>query len=645
MFKVNSSQFNYLYGDQIHFPYSISCLISYLKKFENINKNFEFCKTFVFRDDVDEYVKQCKNSNILLCSCYVWNWESTKYLAKEVKKINPECLTIFGGPQIPNQIDNFFKEHYYIDICVHGEGELIIKNIFNRFLEINSNITSITFEDIKGISTFHYNNSREERISDLSILTSPYLTNEVWNLVDKNNNVKWIASWETNRGCPYQCSFCDWGSSIYSKIREYPIERLENEIKWFADNQIIYIDCCDANFGILPRDIKITEKLKQVSLSKKYPKTFRQSWAKMSSEKIIPIAKNLMDAKLLTAVGLSVESLDEKTLNIIKRKNIKFDKFSNLTSEFKKNNIPTYTEIIRGLPGETLESFKNNLEIISSETKIDSMYIYNCSLLPNSPMNDLEYLRKYKIKTIRSPIYLAHSYFKNRGMNEYENIVVSTFSFNLKDIKKMFIYSWIMLTFQNLGILEYISRFFYNQHNIKYMQFYDMLIEYCKDSNNMFSKEFGILLKYIDEGYYGNGWNHYDNKLGDIYWNLEEASWLRLTENPTKLKYEIWCFILYLINKLNLKKTEVFLDLLNFQIFMLSTKVSSLVVEKTLFSKYDWKDFFLSNKIVKNNVSYVLKNKIIYDGNSFEWNKNIIWYGRRSNKFKFNISELKDKIL
>ena len=49
---------------------------------------------------------------------------------------------------------------------------------------------------------------------------------------------------------PFACTFCDWGSATKSKVRKFSEERLEREIEWFGDNEIAYVDCCDANFGI-----------------------------------------------------------------------------------------------------------------------------------------------------------------------------------------------------------------------------------------------------------------------------------------------------------------------------------------------------------------------------------------------------------
>ena len=116
--KVYSSQFNYQYGNSIHFPYSIASLFAYIKSFPELDKKLQFEKTFIFRNKLDEYIETIENPDILLCSCYVWNWEITKFLAREVKQVNPNCIIIFGGPQVPNNSKDFFKENPFVDIVL-----------------------------------------------------------------------------------------------------------------------------------------------------------------------------------------------------------------------------------------------------------------------------------------------------------------------------------------------------------------------------------------------------------------------------------------------------------------------------------------------------------------------------------------------
>ncbi len=628
MIKVNSSQFNYQYGDQIHFPYSIASLVSYIKSKEQLASHFKFEKTFVFRDKVDEYIQQCKNTDILLCSCYVWNWEITTYLASAVKKLNPNCTVIFGGPQIPDFSQDFFTKYPFVDIIVHGEGEHVLENLLTTYLNDKN------YSNIKGLETKNFRTPPQERINDLDSLPSPYLTNIVWELVDKIEGVKWIASWETNRGCPYQCTFCDWGSATFTKMRKWEESRLFKEIEWFAENKIPYIDCCDANFGIYQeRDLRLATKLKEVALKTHYPERIRPAWAKNSSEKIIPIAKELQAGGILGAVTLAVQSLDKDTLDIIKRANIKFDKFSDLVSEFRLHNIPTYTEIIMGLPGETLETYRAGLEDIA-HTRVGIVFIYNCGVLPNAPMNALEYKEKYKIKVIRSPIMLVHSSVHKRGMPEYEEIIVATSTCSTDELKEIYLYSWSFLTFHSLGILEQVAEYYNKTYGLPFMKFYEAFLEFCCKENSIFSEEFQRVITHRDNGYSGKGWDHYDQQLGEIIWPIEEASWLRITQSREKLQNDIDRLLEYCEKKYNYNTPKSVLnELSKFQTFLITTKDNKNDTKTEQF-QYDWKSFFVNNtSLVQVEKTYYYKNKAL-ETDPILWNYKVIWYGRRSRDYK-----------
>ena len=637
MLKVNSCEFNYQYGDQIHFPYRISSLVAYIKSRENLGNNFKFEKAFVLRENVDEYIKKCVDTDILLCSCYVWNWEITNFLAKEVKKLNPNCLIIFGGAQVPDFSKDFFKQHPYADIIVHGEGEIVLEELLTEFLNNKD------YSKIKGLETKDFRNPPQERINNLDDLPSAYLTNTVWELVDKIDGIRWIAGWETNRGCPYACTFCDWGSATFTKVRKWEESKIFKEIEWFAENQIPYIDCCDANFGIFQeRDFRIAKKLKDVALKTHYPERVRPAWAKNSSEKIIPIAKQLQEGGILGAVTLAVQSLDTNTLNIIKRANIKFDAFSELTETFRNNKIPTYTELIMGLPGETLDTFKDGLENIA-QTKIDTVFIYNCTILPNAPMNVPEYREKYKIQSVLSPIMLVHSSIHNRGNHqEYEEIVTATNTCSLDELKETYLYSWCYLTLQSLGILEHVTNFYNNSFNLGYIKFFEIFLEFCSAKKSVFSEEFDRIIEFRNNGYAGKGWDEYDPKIGEIIWPIEEASWISFNEQ--KLLTSIGLLLEFLENKLNLKNSKKLLDdLAKFQVFMLTTRDNKNKIKTQNFD-FDWKNYFMNNcKLTEKNVVYSYDNLVI-ESNPAKWSYKTIWYGRRSKDYKCGMSILQDKI-
>ena len=637
MIKINSSQFNYQYGDQIHFPYSIASLVSYVKSKPELARNFTFEKCFVFRDKIDDYIQECNDSDILLCSCYVWNWQITTHLAREVKKINPNCTIIFGGPQIPDLSTDFFKNNPFVDIVVHGEGEYVFEEILNVYLKDKD------YSHIKGIETKDFRTTPQERINTLDDLPSPYLTNTVWELVDKIEGVRWISSWETNRGCPYQCTFCDWGSATFTKVRKWEESRLFQEIEWFADNEIPYIDCCDANFGIFQeRDFRIAERLKQVALKKHFPERIRPAWAKNSSDKIIPIAKQLQEGGILGAVTLAVQSLDTNTLNVMKRANIKFDSFGELAATFREENIPTYTELIMGLPGETLKTFKHGLENIA-HTKIDTVFIYHCSVLPNAPMNVPEYRKKYGIKTVKSPIMLVHSSVHNRGIQEFEDLATENDTCSLDELKEIYLYSWAFLALQSLGILEYVTTYFNRAHNLQFVEFYEKFLDYARNNDSLFANELKQVIKFRDDGYSGKGWDHHDPDLGEIIWPIEEASWLRLTNDKEKLRNAIFDLLVFVNEQCGLNDSEKLLgDLSNFQVFILTTRDYKDEIKSNKF-KFAWKNFFTGNDstLCEKDSTYSFRNPID-ENDPIKWGYKTIWYGRRSRDYKCHPENLKD---
>lgn len=635
MIKVASTQFNYKYGDQIHFPYSVALLVSYARTDDTLKNSFKFMKTAIFRDKVEEYLEEMADADILICSCYVWNWEITTMFAAAMKKRNPELLVVFGGPQVPDQHDEYFwKQHPYVDLLVHGEGEHTFNDVLAAYLGPK------VYDGIPGVETPQRRSIPRVRIKDLDTIPSPYLNNTVWELVDQEEPVKYIASWESNRGCPYGCTFCDWGNSFKNKIMLRDMNTLCSEINWFGINDIPYIDVCDANFGIFPeRDLRLAQEFKSIKEQFQAPERIRPAWAKVSSDKLIPIAKELESVDLLRAVTLAVQSLDDTTLKIIDRRNIKFDKFSDLVAKFKSHGIPTYTELIIGLPGETLDSFKQGLAELMAIYPRPAVYIYNCSVLPNAPMADPQYMDKYDIETVRCPIFLIHSSIHSRGMPEYEHIVVSSDSFTRDDLKEMYIYGWIMQTLHSFGILEYVAKFYHDFLDVPYLTFYDGFREFASHVPfNIFNSEYRKLTSYITRGYAGATWDHVDLDLGEIVWPFEEASWLRMVRS-NDLYGSVMRFLLDFNRRNHIDLPDsVLTDLVHFQLFLLTMPGVCGGTRSKLFA-YNWQKFFADAPLEGGFYRYQAKNKMSIE-DEHEWNYKTIWQGRASCRYKTLPSEL-----
>jgi len=657
--RVFSSQFNYQYGSVIHFPYSIASLVAYVKSFPELGERLHFEKTFVFRNKLDDYVARARSVDVLLCSCYTWNWEITTRLARAVKEQNPDCLVIFGGPQVPLQYEgdiprtwvadskgSFFADYPFVDMLVHQEGEETLKSVLEAYLGDKD------FTHIPGIETREFRTPEAPRIMNLDVLPSPYLMNTVFDLVEPVDGVTYIASWETNRGCPFQCTYCDWGSATKAKVRKRDMDVLFREIEWFADNKIPYVDCCDANFGIFAeRDHALARKFKEQKLSKGYPGRVRPAWVKASTSRVIPIAKELLDADLLRSVTLAVQSLDQTTLDIVRRSNIKFDRFSSLVQEFADHKIETYTEIIMGMPGETLESYLAGLEQIMELFPRPVVFVYNCGVFVNAPMNAPDYMRLHGIKVIKSPIYLWHSSIHNRGdIPEYEYITVGANSFSLDDLKSMYVFGWAAQAFHSLGILEYIAKFVHQVYETKYVEFYRTFLDYCRAKpESLFGREYRTLVDYVETGYAGGGWDHHDPDLAPIFWPIEEATWLRCVTDTPALKCALADFMAYFQGATGIVvPAGILSDLVEFQVFLLSRMDADKGTQVRV-SRYPWKDFLRLDRasladLAESPVRYSWTSKVTEEDKA-NWCYKAIWVGRNQGNYKCHVEALGEERL
>ena len=117
----------------------------------------------------------------------------------------------------------------------------------------------------------------------------------------------------------------------------------------------------DANFGILKRDSEIADTFMECKEKYDFPKRlFIYSLKNQTIHSISTFEK----IKTIANMSMSMESVNEKTLNDIGRKNIPFDNYAHNRMECEKRGITTYAEMIYGMPHETLDSFMGGISTL-----------------------------------------------------------------------------------------------------------------------------------------------------------------------------------------------------------------------------------------------------------------------------------------
>ena len=158
---IGSTQINNGFAGQYYLPYSIGILQAYfIHNTKKRDDEFYFEPTIYKRIPLKDSIDRLKHCDIILFSTYVWNKEISLKIAEKLKRMDPKKFIIFGGPSVPDPIENkaqeFLKKYNFIDVCIHQEGERTIFQLIENFPNRNlSEIPNISYIDDK---SFYRNN-------------------------------------------------------------------------------------------------------------------------------------------------------------------------------------------------------------------------------------------------------------------------------------------------------------------------------------------------------------------------------------------------------------------------------------------------------------------------------------------------------
>lgn len=453
--RVGLVQLNNSFSDQYYLPLSVGMLQAYAQKHLSHAGHYEFgipIHQFMLIEEASELLS---DSDIVGFSSYVWNEQNTLAIAKDYKRRKPNGVVVFGGPQVPDSKKQFrrvrtdeltpeelksgrihFTEDYHranpsIDIACHGEGERVFRYILEQMAidgcYDKSRIPSASYLDING--NFHFNN-KLERMGDkeLSETPSPFTTGAFDKLMSAFPFLKWIKMYETNRGCPYTCTYCDWGGATEDRIAKLLLEQIYADIMWGGEHEIPYEFVCDANFGIFPRDIQIAEFYAECKAKYGYLEGVSTQNAKNPKKHTIEALKTLQRAGLNKAAVMSQQSLNPATLKAVERDNMELDEYLEMQNLAAKEGIYTMTDIIIPMPEETLDSIVEAITTLITNGQHNRIQFNNLSVLKNTKMGNPEYQKRYGYELVKSKIINSHGkkMTSTSGIDEWQEFVVGT---------------------------------------------------------------------------------------------------------------------------------------------------------------------------------------------------------------------------
>ncbi|MGE5514954.1 MAG: B12-binding domain-containing radical SAM protein [Bacteroidota bacterium] len=529
---VSLVQINNSFSGQNYLPYSVACLQAYAQKFAKSREELRFLPAIFKRMPVRDIVARSRSAQVVGFSVYVWNIRISLEAARRLKAENPNILIVMGGPQIPDNAEQFLRDNPQVDVVCHGEGEATFAAILDAFAAGES--LAVAGTSLIAAGQF-VKSPRRERMRNLDDLPSPFLNGIFDELMRDNPQERWIGLWETNRGCPFKCSYCDWGSATFEKVAKFGEDRLLAEADWFSDHGIEYLFCCDANFGMLARDLDIAERVAANRRRTGFPQGFSVQNTKNATERAYATQKIISDAGLNKGVTLSVQSLSPEALKNTKRDNIALETYFELMHRFTADKVETYTDLILGLPGETYDSFVDGIDTLLHSGPNNKIRIHNCVVLPNAEMGDPDYIRRFGLDLVETEIVNIHGCKESQDddVPEMQSMVVATASLSREDWRRSRSVAWMSAFLHSDKILQIPLVLIHHTLGIGYRQLFDLFMEVDAGRYPLLAE---IRDFFISEAlrmqHGGVDYTHAPDWL-NIYWPTDEYVYIKLTVDKT----------------------------------------------------------------------------------------------------------------
>jgi putative methyltransferase len=347
--------------------------------------------------DIENFLKSNVKVDVLGLSNYMWNSKINTYLTEEIKKRNPNCFVICGGPEFDTTNKKNFGK--LIDLYVPIEGEATFSALLDRFVKNQD------WRDVGGI--VYRGKDKVIKTPPLPWIRdweySPLLDHKEYmsEVVEENASLglKTLLQFETTRGCPYSCTYCDWGGGIHTKIRQRPVDILQKEIEWSGQNKIWKYFITDANFGILKRDIEVAKIIVDTKKEYGYPRGVLYQTAKNQTEQIVEIADIFYKGTVSSGHMMSMQSTDETVLANVKRSNLPAERQKKIAEMLHERGVPVKSQLIIGLPGDTIKTLKDSVTYLYEMGVSYEVENFILGLFPNAPAADPKYRKEMQFKT------------------------------------------------------------------------------------------------------------------------------------------------------------------------------------------------------------------------------------------------------
>ena len=437
--------------------------VGYLKAVMDRNLPEVSSRLFVYPERLLAALHECA-PEVLMLSNYRWNEQLSLFMAKVAKQIRPETLVVMGGPNIhiePERRMEFLRLNPQLDVYLLGEADFIATDLVRKFLESGLSCTRLRALEIPSAvyaspdgQMVHHDVAKRERILDE--IPSPWLTG----IMDEFFDGRLAPLWETNRGCPFTCTFCVQGTGYYNRVTYFAEDRLRDEIHYIGrmirehSPAMGTLRIADPNYGMYRRDPKLSEYIGEVQKEYGYPSYIDATTGKNRPDRIIESLEKVGGALVLYQ---AVQSLDEDVLRKVKRQNIKLEAYQALQVHLRGRGLKSSSDLILGLPGESLQVHLDGM-MRMIDAGVAKLNNFQCMMLKGTELEKQDSRDTFKFMTRHRVVPKSFGMYDGEFVFEDDEIIVGTDTLPYEDYVRSRFHHLACTMYLNHGRLEVLFR-------------------------------------------------------------------------------------------------------------------------------------------------------------------------------------------